>query len=783
MKHAWVWILGAGLLLEAQDLRASITWQQQSKAQFQTGTLLGLQATWPPGEDDGLLRLATPVYNGSFDETDDSLAGWTNTSAGAGPHRVEVLAQAGGRNQVLHLYAEGLGDTARVYQDITEGLDQLERFNFWVYPVGSEISPSSHRLLFLAEIYDTLGQWIATVHHLLSGDWSEWGIDYDYRDQLTVDQWNLFRLDLKNHIQRKIYPYTWQGVGRVRVYFLLQSLYSLNRYGVWIDDVWAALFPDDNFDDGSIDQTRWTVYDSLLSIEETNGYLRFYGYERSTTTFPYASLDRTGHMVGTASAEAAARVHLLYMEPKEDQEFELGFYSPSTGRYAILRAHRLSNGGVFYIAYSDGSQWYTTTPVDLEWPNRERSWRILYDDQNQCFSAWVDGYLVGCVDNFSINDFYPYLGATSSDLDPSDSLEVHVDGFQYLDFAQGDWTTRYLASGAYQTAPQDLGVYADFLRLRWVSDLPTGTACRLQIRTAATETALTTAPWEGPEGPGTYYEASPALVPRFHDGHRWFQVRVLLSSTDSTLSPSLDTLEILADTMEALEADSSTVVLTPDVASVVQYDDNGQRSLVATFFRPQGAGNLVFTAAVHPEPHPGMLDGLTRWWNLQGEGTYDSVHLTFFYQQNDLPDPNFTEADLWAWRWDGVQWTPFPADTVDTLRNWLYCSGVIRLSQWTLGPQGATEREERGRETPTAHARLLLASRGATLELQNLQPGRWHGRILDAAGRQVAEVSWFLPAGFHRLALPAPPHAGVYFLRLESPKGHGQTLRWVALDH
>ncbi len=769
----------AALLLGAVGMGNAFSWQQTTKGQFRTGTLSGVQATLPPGEDDGLLRLATPVLNGSFDESDDSLDGWGVHAAGIGPHLVEVLPSAAGYTTVAHLRAAGGGDTAEVYQDITRGLDYLERLNFELFLRSSETHTGYHSLVFVAEVYDTLNQWINSVDYLLSGT-APWLVDIDYRDQVTPDRWNEFRLNLRLDVENRLYPYTWDGVGRIRLRWICLADHASDSCGILLDRIWAASFMDDNFNDGVVDPTRWTVYDSLCHVEETNGVARFYGYNRGSVF--YGSLDRTGYLVGNASAEASARVRIFYMEPEEGQEFELGFYSPSTGKYLILKAHRLSTGGTFYVAYSDGSSWYSTEPVNLDWPNRFRTWRIRYYADIHAFAAWVDGYLVGGAVDFTLNDFYPYFAYTDTDLDPADSVEVQVDRFQYYDFSQNDWTTRYLAAGEYLSAPQDPGTYAEFLTVYRAATLPSGTACRLQFRTAPTQSDLANAPWMGPGGPGTFYETPSATLYRYHTGHRWFQLRVLLETTDSVNTPAVDTLRIQADSLLALEGtDSGAVQIPQGFSSVVHYDAAGHRTLVAHFQNPQtGSGNLTFSSAVHDTFHYAMANGISRWWNLSAQGAYDAVDLTFFYKEEDLsPETSDTaEAQMWAWRWDQTQWDSFSPTQLDTAQNFLYCAGLAALSQWTLGPQNPIQVQE---QTPPPLARCRLYQHGFQTWLEVPRPGIWHLVLYDAAGRRILQTTLQTTQRHQRLLVPTPPRSGVYFAKIHGENTPAQVLRWVYL--
>ena len=784
LKRYGAWIGSGGaflfILLTGGFARA---WVQHTKAQFQTGTLNHLQVTWPSGEDDGYVSLPLPIYNGSFDEQDNALGGWTIESDGDGSHTVEVVS-GGGRSHVLHLYtAYGTQTTrTRLSQTITQGLDFLRRFNVEVYPLSSEISGSIYIVVHVFA-YDQndnsliQGNWIT---YLLDGEYVS--TPHDWRAQTVRDRWNIYRFDLKSDIEEELLPgYTWSDVAKVKILLSVEATALNATCGAYFDAIWAAPFIDDNFNDNSVDLSKWRVYENIYQVAEQGQQIRFWGYDASNTL--YSSIDREGDTVHTASCEAAARMRHLYMENEDGQKLVFGFYSPNSGKYLVLEAHRTANNSGYYnVEYYDGTAWYSTQIGTYNFlsMNRFYTWRLLYDAPAQRFEAWIDGKMVGRVENFSMTDYYPYVAVLDADNDPTDSIDCQMDDFMFFDLSQGGWSRRYVIqdTGTYVTAPQDLGYPVDFLRLRWAGSVPTGTSLRMQFRSGSTQVALQNAPWCGPQGPGTYFTTSGQPFSPFHDGDRWFQVRAFFVSNDSLQTPTLDSLIVEYDSLAVIQGDSGWAELGNGIASVIQYDANGQRSVVARFKNPSGQGNPPqMMAVVHASPPNGILGTIERWWRLGFSGTFDSVALTFFYQNADVP-PGLDEADLQLWRRpsSSVPWSLINVESLDTLYNWAYQLQLTDLSEWTLGPPSATGATEQGRSLPqTPYIQIIPGE--IRLQFQVNQKTRVLAQIYDVTGRKVATMlNRTMDPGRYEIVREMPRHMpkGVYFLILQI--GHARVL-------
>ncbi len=649
-----------------------------TKADFRAGQLSGVYATQEEG--DGKLMLATTVYNGKFNEQDDSLDGWTDLSTGNGIKTVEVI-DGGGRTTVLHLYAAN-ASRAVVSQILTHDLDNLTRFNFEAYPVSSEIFSGRFTLGVMAR--DSQGNELfnSWLTYLIDGEYLP--RDYDWRAQTERDEWNTYRFDLKQGIIKHLLPgYSWSDVASVEIAFSAQADGPTSTYGVLIDNVWAASFVDDNFDDGSINTDRWTVYENIYKISEENGYLRFYGFDNSDTK--WSSVDRENELVDLC--EVSAKVKHQYMESEEGQEFEIGFYSPGSGKYLILRAHKQSDGGFYYVESYDGVNWESHQLGSYEFLSSSDywTWRLIYRDQK--FEAWIDGKMVARVTGFDMSDFYPYIAASDNDNDPDDSIECRVDDFCFFDLSSGDHDRRYVNGGTFISGILDAGFAADFDSLVWKGNFPVGTNVKMQVRTSWSSDDLQNQEWWGPSGVGTYFTGSGQTFHIYHDGHRYIQIRVEMTTTDSTLTPEIDSIIVFYDSMAVVEGDSGVVTLQPGDRSVVQYDENGFRTAVVHLHNYQPSGG--FSIAVHRESHPALGGVIERWWRIEPGGTFNTANLNFMYQDSEVPD-TIREDALVGIRYGSGNMEQFPASLADTELNYFYIAGVTSLSDWTLGLSTAT---------------------------------------------------------------------------------------------
>ena len=90
----------------------------------------------------------------------------------------------------------------------------------------------------------------------------------------------------------------------------------------------------------------------------------------------------------------------------------------------------------------------------------------------------------------------------------------------------------------------DAGPQAIFSTLAWEGDTPWRTGLEFQIRAAKTRQELTSAPWQGPQGPNSFYQTSPSRIEGLPQKARWIQYKASLISPDSANSPALRSVSI-----------------------------------------------------------------------------------------------------------------------------------------------------------------------------------------------------------------------------------------------
>jgi hypothetical protein len=104
---------------------------------------------------------------------------------------------------------------------------------------------------------------------------------------------------------------------------------------------------------------------------------------------------------------------------------------------------------------------------------------------------------------------------------------------------------RFLPTGYYTSAPIDSGGLMHIGALQWNGTVPVNTSICLQLRTAATQNALNSTPFIGPDGTNwSYYDSSGQSIYLGHNGDRWIQYRAYLCTTNPSETPVLKNVTI-----------------------------------------------------------------------------------------------------------------------------------------------------------------------------------------------------------------------------------------------
>jgi FG-GAP-like repeat len=89
----------------------------------------------------------------------------------------------------------------------------------------------------------------------------------------------------------------------------------------------------------------------------------------------------------------------------------------------------------------------------------------------------------------------------------------------------------------YISPPFRAGAEARWQSLRWKAETPFRTRVEFQIRRASSAESLTSAPWQGPAGEGTFFQTSGAALEGLKGSGDWIQYKATLVSPDSANSP------------------------------------------------------------------------------------------------------------------------------------------------------------------------------------------------------------------------------------------------------
>ncbi|UCE73017.1 MAG: Ig-like domain-containing protein, partial [Methanomassiliicoccales archaeon] len=105
--------------------------------------------------------------------------------------------------------------------------------------------------------------------------------------------------------------------------------------------------------------------------------------------------------------------------------------------------------------------------------------------------------------------------------------------------------TQYFSSGTLTSQPFDSGTNTIWNTLSWTAIEPTGTAIKVQLRTANTQFNLSQKYFVGPDGTATtYYSSSPFDIWSDHCGDQWIQFKVYFYSENKEVTPVLHDVTI-----------------------------------------------------------------------------------------------------------------------------------------------------------------------------------------------------------------------------------------------
>jgi hypothetical protein len=102
----------------------------------------------------------------------------------------------------------------------------------------------------------------------------------------------------------------------------------------------------------------------------------------------------------------------------------------------------------------------------------------------------------------------------------------------------------YKLSGEFISKKIDLGIAKDFNVINYTSTEPSGTEIIFKIRSAQNEIDLNTAAWHGPTTTDDNYSISGQTINSVHDGNSWVQWKAILTTNNSSTTPTLTDINI-----------------------------------------------------------------------------------------------------------------------------------------------------------------------------------------------------------------------------------------------
>jgi plastocyanin len=306
-------------------------------------------------------------------------------------------------------------------------------------------------------------------------------------------------------------------------------------------NVWALWEP---FDGATLDTSVWTPMNSV-TVSGGQAQLASGADIISTQPFTYAQLEMQVQLVndnnyawwGWEDGVADAPNFVIF------EEFPTGFE-------AIIR-----NDGAPYDRYplSDPTGGLTTWHTYLaDWRPGHASWHI---DGTEVMSTTSN-----VPDSLMYANFY----ARSVPMN-IDWVRVRLRANQEPTVTLATPQPGYVSPGQVLSLAYDTQQFSDWKYLTWDAATPPDTDIYLQVRTAATQDDLGTAPWSD-------YDHSGLLIT--NSAGRWVQYRATLSTTDPSVTPALNQVTVY------YTAQPATLILSPDPHTLIAGESVGYSATV-----------------------------------------------------------------------------------------------------------------------------------------------------------------------------------------------------------
>lgn len=350
-----------------------------------------------------------------------------------------------------------------------------------------------------------------------------------------------------------------------------------------------------------------------------------YVYVSSGSATPFYRYSITGNSFSTMTAMTASN--------------GAGSALVSTGN-DYLYLTRGGNTTTFYRYSISGNSWSTMTSVPA---SVSTGGSMVYPDTGDYIYVTPTG---STLYRYSITgDSWTQMTSPPASLSNSRGSDLAYPGVGNYFYALvgGDTTTyryamnsTYPTSGTFTSSSIDLGQQSIPTTLAWTATTPTNTTVRFQLRSASSAGALTSATYYGPTSTSDFYTTSTSTINSIHNGHRYFQYKAYLDTTDTSVTPTVSDVNINYSFYPATStltssafnsADSHNVLAkiqwtaTTPTNTAVKFqlrsapNSAGAPGTYTSFMGPDGTSGTYFTDSAGGQSLPSALtDGANDQW-------------------------------------------------------------------------------------------------------------------------------------------------------------------------
>lgn len=541
-------------------------------------------------------------------------------------------------------------------------------------------------------------------------------------------------------------------------------------FGIYYDYTTGYIFIADTYNNRIVktkmDGSYWTTYGSYGS-----GTGQFYWpsdiYYDSATEFIYVA-DRYNHRIVKTKINGNGWTTFGSYGTGTDQfNYPFGLFYDNTTSYVyvadtsnnrIVKTMMSGSGWTTYGSMGSGTgQFYY--PADIDYDNETKYVYVSDWYNNRIVKTTMDGTGWTTYGSFGTgkgqfyyprdicfdkNSDYIYIG----DIYNNRIVKTMINGSgwtTYGSFGTGKGQfyypygisfcpSSYYPDGYLTSNVYDCGALANFITISWVGTTPQNTSIEFQLRTAPKLSKLNSKEFVGPDGTNsTYYNVSGSTIWSGHNGDRWMQYRVNLSTTVPSQAPVLKDVTIIYNLLpnRPILMDPNNNSCTNNNRTTFKWAFNDDDTISQSSFRWQMDDENEFIevdydssqiASATPSftPDSPVPDGIWYWrvrtkdadggwgpfsipWKITIDTTPPNSTLTIPINNSSYNNLNTISGTAFDTKvitgikkveiaikrlsddqfWDGYDWTPLETWLITSnTDNWIYDSSRVT---WTSG--------------------------------------------------------------------------------------------------